>query len=76
MMERGIHVKMSDKDLQLIKENTADFIAFSYYSSICTAHDTEGLQITKANRTIVFIINIYRQMNGAGKLIQLGCDLF
>lgn len=76
MMERGIHVKMSDKDLQLIKENTADFIAFSYYSSICTAHDTEGLQITKANRTIVFIINIYRQVNGAGKLIQLGCDLF
>jgi len=38
------------EDLDLISENTADFIAFSYYSSVCTAFDTKGLKVTKANR--------------------------
>ena len=47
----NVHVKMTDTELKLIKENTADFVAFSYYSSVCTAYDTTGLKVTKANRT-------------------------
>ena len=42
--DMGIHIKKDPQDLQLIKENTADFVAFSYYSSVCTAYDTKGLK--------------------------------
>ncbi|WP_457951907.1 glycoside hydrolase family 1 protein [Lactiplantibacillus pentosus] len=48
----GIKIKFGSKDKKLLAENTADFVAFSYYSSICTASDTTGLPVTKANRTI------------------------
>ena len=47
---KNLHIKISKEDLDLISENTADFIAFSYYSSVCTAFDTKGLKVTKANR--------------------------
>lgn len=59
------------EDLDLISENTADFIAFSYYSSVCTAFDTKGLKVTKANRMEGFITNIYLPAIGDGKLILL-----
>lgn len=51
----SVYITLTDhlatkEDLDLISENTADFIAFSYYSSVCTAFDTKGLKVTKANR--------------------------
>lgn len=49
---KGLHLKITNQELKLIKENTADFVAFSYYSSVCTAYDTTGLKVTKANRTV------------------------
>ncbi len=51
LKKKGIDLKITDSDKKLLKENTADFVAFSYYSSICTAVDTTGLKVTKANRT-------------------------
>ena len=33
MKKEGITIKMEDGDLELIKENTAEFLAFSYYRS-------------------------------------------
>lgn len=37
--EKGIELKMGEKDLEILKNNTVDFISFSYYSSICdSAH--------------------------------------
>ena len=67
---KNLHIEISKEDLDLISKNTADFIAFSYYSSVCTAFDTKGLKVTKANR-MVFIINIYQPVIGGGKLILL-----
>lgn len=47
---KNLHIEISKEDLDLISKNTVDFIAFSYYSSVCTAFDTKGLKVTKANR--------------------------
>ena len=47
----GLNIKMTQDELKLLSQNTADFVAFSYYSSVCAAYDTSNLQVTKANRT-------------------------
>ncbi|WP_223132676.1 family 1 glycosylhydrolase, partial [Enterococcus gallinarum] len=41
----------SEGDQAFLAEHTADFIAFSYYSSVCTAADTTGLKVSLANTT-------------------------
>ncbi|MBP2058299.1 6-phospho-beta-glucosidase [Lactobacillus colini] len=50
--KKNIHLNQTPEELKLIRDNTADFVAFSYYSSVCTAFDTTGLKITNANRTV------------------------
>jgi len=52
LQKKNIHIELQPGDKELLKENTADFVAFSYYSSVCTAYDTKGLKVTKANRTV------------------------
>ena len=40
--ELGIHIEVSEEDKKDLKEGTADFLAFSYYSSSCvTTHGME-----------------------------------
>ena len=39
----GIDVGMTDEDRTILKENTVDFISFSYYYSRCTSTDPEVL---------------------------------
>lgn len=51
MQKIGVDIPITQEDKALLEANTADFVAFSYYSSVCTAYDTTGLKITKANRT-------------------------
>jgi 6-phospho-beta-glucosidase len=69
----GIHANMTNEELQVIKDNTADFVAFSYYSSVCTAFDTTGLKITKANRTErEFIINIFQTSEWGWQIDPIG----
>ncbi len=63
-------MKITEKELKVIRDNTADFVAFSYYSSICTAFDTTGLKLRKQIELREFIINIYRLVIGVGRLIQ------
>lgn len=46
-----ISLSFSEGDPTFLAENTADFIAFSYYSSVCTAADTTGLKVSLANTT-------------------------
>lgn len=36
---KGIRIRMEDGDAELLRENTVDFISFSYYSSRCTSAD-------------------------------------
>ena len=40
---KGIDVGMTDEDKKILKENTVDFISFSYYSSRCTSTDPQVL---------------------------------
>ena len=47
---KGINIVMEENDTQILKENTVDFISFSYYSSRCTSADTEiSAQQTEGN---------------------------
>lgn len=49
--DENIALKSQKEDKKLLLDNTADFIAFSYYSSVCAAEDTEGLSVSLANTT-------------------------
>lgn len=50
--EKNIRLKMESTDKEDLRRGSADFVAFSYYSSVCTAYDVTGLKVTKANRTV------------------------
>ena len=39
--ENGIEIKTTPEELQLMKENTVDFISFSYYMSSCISADPD-----------------------------------
>lgn len=45
----GIHIKMDEGDLDIMKKYPVDFVSFSYYSSSCVAKDDKGLKKTGAN---------------------------
>lgn len=45
-------IDMTSRELKLIKENTVDFISFSYYMSMIAASNEDGLKMTSGN-TIV-----------------------
>ncbi len=46
---KGIQVQMQPEDEQILKENTVDFIAFSYYTSRLTSADPNVGQSTAGN---------------------------
>jgi 6-phospho-beta-glucosidase len=48
--DHGIEIKMEAQDEQLLRDNTVDYIGFSYYSSRCISTDPEILsQMTEGN---------------------------
>lgn len=49
MERKGIHLEMEDGDAALLKENTVDFISFSYYSSRCASADPDVNAKTSGN---------------------------
>ena len=60
MMERkGITPKMEEGDLQLLKENTVDFISFSYYASRVTRAEEEEGKATAEGNIFASIKNPY-----------------
>lgn len=46
---KGINIEMESEDKQILKENTVDFISFSYYSSRLTSADPEISAQTEGN---------------------------
>lgn len=42
MEQQGIQITMCKEDLELLQENTVDFIALSYYNSRCVRADGQG----------------------------------
>lgn len=47
--ENDLNIQITDKDKVILKENTVDFVSFSYYSSACTSAETEGLEQVATN---------------------------
>lgn len=47
--EKQIQLRMEPEDLDILRENTVDFVSFSYYSSACSAAKEEGIEKTAAN---------------------------
>jgi len=54
----GIHIKMEEGDLEVMKNYPVDFVSFSYYNSSCVAKNPEGVEMTAGN-TNVAIKNPY-----------------
>ncbi|WP_034551893.1 6-phospho-beta-glucosidase [Carnobacterium funditum] len=50
LAREGIKIQMEEEDLALLKENTVDFISFSYYSSRVVSTDPEINETTEGNR--------------------------
>lgn len=46
---KGIEILMQDGDKELLKDNTVDFISFSYYSSRCQSADPEVNEHSSGN---------------------------
>ncbi|MEK5253621.1 6-phospho-beta-glucosidase [Paenibacillus sp. FSL F4-0125] len=44
-----INIHTEPGDFEILKNNTVDFVSFSYYSSACTAASTEGLETRRTN---------------------------
>lgn len=48
----NISLDVTDEERQILKENTVDFISFSYYMSMLTAADESGLEMTAGNTVV------------------------
>jgi 6-phospho-beta-glucosidase len=49
LREQGVELQISDEDKALLKENTVDFVSFSYYSSICETTDESKRVVGEGN---------------------------
>ncbi|KAF1303406.1 glycoside hydrolase family 1 protein [Enterococcus sp. JM9B] len=49
LKEKNISLVTTDQDNEILKENTVDFVSFSYYSSACTAENEAGIDRTATN---------------------------
>ena len=49
LREAGIEIKFGEQDARILKENTVDFISFSYYVSLVQAHNPQNYQTAAGN---------------------------
>ncbi|PYY25480.1 6-phospho-beta-glucosidase [Paenibacillus illinoisensis] len=57
--ENGIHIEMQPEDADLLKQNTVDYIGFSYYASRCTSTDPEILKDSTVGNVFGSVKNPY-----------------
>ncbi|WP_334332115.1 glycoside hydrolase family 1 protein [Companilactobacillus sp. HBUAS59544] len=50
--KNNLHIEITDKDRQILRNNTVDFVSFSYYMSTVSSYDKGNLELTAGN-TIV-----------------------
>ncbi|WP_297815687.1 glycoside hydrolase family 1 protein [uncultured Lactobacillus sp.] len=50
--KNNIQLDITDEDLTTLRENTVDFISFSYYMSMLAAGDESGLEMTQGNTVV------------------------
>mgnify|MGYP003590536084 CR=1 FL=1 len=66
---KKIHLQIEPKDLSIMKENTVDFVSFSYYSSTCAADDVTNLDVGLEN-TARGVLNPHLKRNEWGWAID------
>ncbi|MDT2661249.1 family 1 glycosylhydrolase [Enterococcus hulanensis] len=49
MVEKGLKLTIYPEDRRILKDNTVDFVSFSYYSSACTAAEENGIDRVATN---------------------------
>ncbi|MGG4129438.1 6-phospho-beta-glucosidase [Paenibacillus illinoisensis] len=57
--ENGIHIEMQPEDAELLKQNTVDYIGFSYYASRCTSSDPDILKDSTEGNVFGSVKNPY-----------------
>ena len=65
----GITIDIIDEDRKLLKENTVDYISFSYYSSRTSKADTEGVD-TNTGNAAGGVVNPYLERSEWGWMID------
>lgn len=65
----GIQLDITDEDRQILKENTVDFISFSYYSSRTSKADTTGVD-TNTGNAAGGVVNPYLKRSEWGWMID------
>lgn len=67
MLEReGIHIQMESEDEKILRDNTVDFISFSYYSSRLTSADPEVCRKKTTGNLMSSIRNPYLDVSEWG----------
>lgn len=67
--KNNISIDMTDEDLQILKDNTCDFISFSYYASRTSKADTTGVD-TNTGNAAGGVVNPYLQRSEWGWMID------
>lgn len=49
LKDNGIEIEFAEGDAEMLKENTVDFISFSYYMSIVQAHNFDDYELNEGN---------------------------
>lgn len=65
----GIYLDITEEDRRVLKENTVDFISFSYYSSRTSKADTEGVD-TNTGNAAGGVVNPYLKRSEWGWMID------
>lgn len=65
----GIHIDITDEDKKLLKENTVDYISFSYYASRTSKADTTGVD-TNTGNAAGGVVNPYLKRSEWGWMID------
>lgn len=73
--ENGITIEMAEGDEDILKENTVDYIGFSYYMSMVASTSPEDLAKRKATCSAASKIRTLNRPNGAGRSILKGSAL-
>ena len=67
--DQGIEIEVTEEELEILKNNTADFIGLSYYNSSVAAGDEGNLELTSGNMTGAYK-NQYLKTNAWGWTID------
>ncbi|MDO4500097.1 MAG: family 1 glycosylhydrolase [Erysipelotrichaceae bacterium] len=66
----GVEIKMEEGDIELLKNNTCDYLGFSYYSSRLISTDPEHLKNVADGNAITTLRNPYLQITKWGRQID------